>query len=477
MATLPPSFDLAFPMRDAALPETNSFAIDDVSNVTIRLSEILSALSYALDLTEGQPMGHAINCCVLGMRLADKIGLSHGEKSALYYALLLKDSGCSSNAARVHQIFGSDDLRTKRALKTTDLSRVLEGFTYLRQNAAIGKSLLARMSKIAKIVFSGGQQAVEMVQIRCDRGAAIARDLGFPESTAEAIYSLDEHWNGRGYSQNMRGEEIPLFSRILCLCQTLEVFSRARDVTTAFCVIRNRSGQWFDPNLVRAAAELENDAQLWHDLADNERARELVLRLEPGEDILADDERLTKVCEGFSRIIDAKSPWTHFHSQGVTKAAVGMARVLGLAKNEIVLIQRAALLHDIGKLGVSNAILDKPDKLTEEEFAIVKRHPFYTQRILEQIPSFQEVAQIAGAHHERLDGNGYHQGTRGENLSVAQRLLAVADVYDALSSERPYRAALPRETVMQIIGKDVPHALCATCFEALKQWSATENSL
>jgi HD-GYP domain-containing protein (c-di-GMP phosphodiesterase class II) len=182
--------------------------------------------------------------------------------------------------------------------------------------------------------------------------------------------------------------------------------------------------------------------------------------LEPGENSLADEERLTKVCEGFARIIDAKSPWTHFHSQGVTRAAVGIARILDLTKNEIVLIQRAALLHDIGKLGVSNTILDKPDRLTDEEFALVKRHPFYSQRILEQIPSFQEVAQIAGAHHERLDGNGYHQGTRGEKLS----------------SERPYRAALPRETVLQIIGKDVPHALCATCFEALKQWPGNQST-
>ncbi len=442
---------------------------------SMRLSEILSALSYALDLTEGQPMGHAINCCVLGMRLADAIGLSQEEKSALYYALLLKDSGCSSNAARVQQIFGGDELRTKRDFKTTDLSRVLEGFDYLRRNIAVGKSLLERCSRVTQVALRAGSQARELVQIRCDRGAAIARELGFSESTALAIYNLDERWDGRGYPQKLRGGSIPLFSRILSVCQTLEVFGKTFDVKTAFSVIKQRSGRWFDPEIVRAACGFEHDTQLWRDLSNLETARALVLRLEPGEEIFADSARQTKVCEGFASIIDAKSPWTHFHSQGVTKAAVGVARLMGLDESEIVTIRRAALLHDIGKLGVSNEILDKPSKLTDAEFAIVKRHPYYTQRILEQISSFQELAQIAGAHHERLNGSGYHLGVSGENLSVSQRILAVADVYDALLSERPYRAALPRETVMQIMEKDTPHSLCATCFEALKQWSASED--
>lgn len=458
-------------------PQPDEIALsNDAVSPKLRLSEIISALSYALDLTEGQPMGHAINCCALGMKLAEQLGLSHGEKSALYYALLLKDSGCSSNAARLQQIFGGDELRTKREFKTTDTTRVLEGLRYVRQNAARGQNVLRRSTRVAKIAFFSGNQSRELVQIRCDRGADIARDLGFPESAAQAIYSLDEHWNGRGYPQGLRGEEIPLFSRILILCQTLEVFSRTYDVTTAFQVARQRSGRWFEPALVRAARDLEKDSTLWCALEDNASARALVLNMEPGEDILADDARLDKVCEGFARIIDAKSPWTQKHSLGVAAAAVGIARQLGQSADEIVLIQRAALLHDIGKLGVSNAILDKPGKLTAKEFTIVKRHAFYTQRILEQIASFRELAIIAGAHHERLDGSGYHQGTRGASLSLASRILAVADVYDALSAARPYRDALPRETVLQIMEKDTPHALCAECFAALKSWSSHETA-
>ncbi len=442
----------------------------------IRLSEILSALSYALDLTEGQPMGHAINACALGMKLANILGLGHEEKSALYYALLLKDSGCSSNAARLHQIFDGDELSIKRNFKTTDTTRVLEGFRYVRQNAAPGKTWLQRSTRVAKIAFTGGNQSRDLVEIRCDRGADIARNLGFPESTAQAIYSLDEHWDGRGYPQGLRGEEIPLFSRILILCQTLEVFSRTYGVKTAFQVARQRSGRWFDPALVHAARGLEDDSTMWCALQDNTSARALVMNVEPGEDILADDAQLNKVCEGFARIIDAKSPWTQKHSLGVASAAVGVARVLGQNAEQITLIQRAALLHDIGKLGVSNAILDKPAKLNDEEFVIMKRHAFYTQRILEQIASFRELSIIAGAHHERLDGSGYHQGTRGADLSLSSRVLAVADVYDALSAARPYRDALPRETVLQIIEKDVPHALCAECFEALKSWLQTETT-
>jgi HD-GYP domain-containing protein (c-di-GMP phosphodiesterase class II) len=442
----------------------------------IRLSEIVSALSYALDLTEGQPMGHAVKSCVLGMRLADQLQLSDADKSQLYYAILLKDAGCSSNAARIYQIFDSDDRDTKRNLKTTDWTRPLEGFRYVRDNAAIGKSLYERVCRIVKIAANNHEDVPEIVQIRCGRGANIARQLGFSEATAAAIYHLDEHWNGRGYPDHLRGEAIPLFARILNLCQTLEVFATASGPALAFEVLRRRSGRWFDPELVRAAAALEYDEEIWRH-HDADAARELVLRLEPaGDEIMADAARVTGVCEGFAAVIDAKSPWTHLHSQGVAAAAVGIARHLGLPEATITMIHQAALLHDIGKLSLPNSILDKPGRLTNEEFEAVRRHPYFTQRVLEKIASFGELSKVAGAHHERLDGSGYHCRLNGAQLSLPARILAVADVYDALSAQRPYRDALPRDRVLSIIGGDVPHALCPLSFEGLQGWLETAPS-
>ncbi len=417
-------------------------------------------------------MGHAVRTCLLGMKLANQLGLSAGDKSQLYYAMLLKDTGCSSNAARVYQIFGSDDRHTKRDLKTTDWTRALEGFHYVRRNAAIGKSLFERALRIVQVAAKGPKDASQLVQIRCDRGATIARTLGFSEATASAIYSLDEHWNGRGYPQGLRGEEIPLFARILSLCQTLEVFATAQSPAVAFEVARERSGRWFDPELVRAANTLEHDKTIWQNW-EEAKARECVMKLEPeGDELLADEECISNVCEGFSAVIDAKSPWTHLHSQGVSAAAVGIAQKMNLPDSTMTMIRQAALLHDIGKLSLSNAILDKPGKLSDEEFTAVRQHPYFTQRILERVASFQELAFVASAHHEKLDGSGYPHKLTAEQLTLPARILCVADIYDALSAERPYRAALPREKVFAIMEKDAPRALCGESLEAVKQWNA-----
>jgi putative nucleotidyltransferase with HDIG domain len=169
-------------------------------------------------------------------------------------------------------------------------------------------------------------------------------------------------------------------------------------------------------------------------------------------------------------VVDAKSPWTYKHSSGVADIAVGIADMLGfdaLARRDL---RRAGLLHDLGKLGVSNTILDKPGKPTDEEFAEIKRHPDYSQKILEQIPLFGRLADVASAHHERLDGRGYHRRMPGEVMPPEARILAVADVYEALTAARPYRDGLPREKALSIMKKDAGQHLCAECIAALEMW-------
>jgi putative nucleotidyltransferase with HDIG domain len=455
------------PQSEALLSEENP----------VRLSEVVSALSYALDLTEGQPVGHAVKSCVLGMKLAQELQLPDAEKIDLYYALLLKDMGCSSNAARVHEIFGGNELNIKRDLKTTDWTRLLEGFAYVRRHAAVGQSLFERFLRIVKIAAGGDKQARALVQTRCERGADIARMLGFSERTAAAIYSLDEHWNGRGHPRGLKGEEIPLLARILNLCQTMENFVAAAGPGVAYEVIEERAGRWFDPRLVQAMQAFRTDTALWQNLQqDAAVARAMVMDLEPQSgSMFVAEPRITTICQGFASVIDAKSPWTYHHSIGVTEAAVGIAEQLGLPDGEVIMIRQAALLHDIGKLSVPNSILDKPGKLTDEEFAVVRRHPYYTERILTKIGSFGELAFIASAHHERLDGRGYHASLSSDTLPLTARIIAVADVYDALSAERPYRPAMPMDRVLKIIGEDVPHSLCATSFEGLQKWIASQG--
>lgn len=249
----------------------------------VRLADIISSLSYALDLTEGQPPGHSVGTCILGMRLAEELELPAADRADLYYALLLKDAGCSANASRMCQIFGSDERQAKLQVKTTDWTRVsLESLLYLFHNAGPGESLLRRWWRIGKIAAGRHRNSRALFSMRCERGANVARKIGFSERTAHAIHCLDEHWDGGGYPQNLRGNQIPLLAQIAGLCQTLEVYARACGPGAAIAIMRERSGTWFSPELVRAAAHLEGDEQLWRNILSPSIAMSIVNDLDPG---------------------------------------------------------------------------------------------------------------------------------------------------------------------------------------------------
>ena len=436
--------------------------------VSIRVSGIISALSYALDLTEGQPMGHSVRTCIIGMRLAKHLGLPMNEQGDLYYALLLKDAGCSSNSSRLFHTLSADEIRAKRDVKLTDWTRVgWESLRYALTHVATGAPFLERMRTLVRVAAKQQTESCELVKIRCERGASVARRIGFPESVAKAIHSLDEHWNGRGYPDGLRGREIPLFARILNLAQTLDVFRFNRGEAAAVEVAGRRSQRWFDPELVQAAVSLAKSGSLWAGL-ESEQTLDQVAEMEP-EDRRVDltEERLDDICLAFAEVIDAKSPFTYRHSNGVADAAVAIARRLGSSESEVAFLRRAALLHDVGKLGVSNSILEKPAKLTTAEWDTMKKHPYHSRQILRRISGFDELSEVAASHHEKLDGTGYYRRLSGGELSLSVRILVVADIFDALSAQRPYRDALPIETVLNMLMKDAPHALDARCVEAL----------
>jgi len=436
---------------------------------TIRLSDVVSALSVALDLTEGQPMGHAIRSCILGMRIADELHLPAEQRSDLYYALLLKDSGCSSNAARMYQIMGTDEIAAKREVKFEDWTKAsLSGLRYLLRNVLPGASFPRRMLRITQIALRQRCNNAELIGTRCERGAQIARQIGLSEATAEAIHSLDEHWNGDGYPEGLRGGEIPLLACIMNVSQTIDVFAHRSGPRSAVQAVTERSGRWFDPEIVRVVQSLENDRELWQQMQDSD-ARGHVLRMEPGVALPASPERINSICHAFAQVIDAKSPYTFHHSVGVAEASTVIAKQMGLAPQIQTLVRRSALLHDIGKLSMSNEILEKPGKLTAGEWSIMRKHPAYTRTILREIRSFEELSYVAGAHHERLDGTGYPEGLTAEGMSIPARIIAVADVYQALSEKRPYREGLSAEAVFSIMDRDIPDRLDAECLSALKR--------
>lgn len=439
----------------------------DERTASVSVAEVFSALSFALDITEGHPFGHALRTCLIGMRLAERMGLPLADRRDLYYALMLKDVGCSSNAARVFELFGGDERVAKRDLRRVDWANYFKAARYALAHAAPGASWFERACKVAGLAAAGPRAAAELVETRCTRGAAIVMQLGFNPQVAAALGALEEHWDGHGHPRGLRGEQIPLLSRIMGIAQTLEVFAALEGPRAALDVAKERGGRWFDPTLVTAAQDLEADLTVWCTL-DEHALQEAVRACEPGDAaLLAGPGTLDRIAVGFAAVVDAKSPYTATHSGRVTEIAVGIAREMGFTTEELAELRRAGLLHDLGKLSIPNSILDKPGPLTPEEWELVRLHPFFTQCVLERIRGFGSLAVIAASHHERLDGRGYHRNLRGDAIPRGGRVLAVADMYEALTANRPYRPALPEETALKILEGERGVGLEADAIDAL----------
>lgn len=437
-----------------------------MSHPPLRLSELMAALSHALDITEGQPEGHCVRCCWIGMHIGHEMALPQAELRTLYYTLLLKDLGCSSNAARICALYLTDDLAFKRDFKWVDgsLPRVAD---FVMRHTGLGASLSDRFKALLHVFQHGGRIATELIQTRCQRGAEIARMLRLGEGVAQGIHSLDEHWNGQGRPQGLAGEAIPLNARIALLAQVVDVFQHADGPHAALDEARRRAGAWFDPQLVQALVRAATREDFW-DTLEHPGLEAAVFELEPGRHHVAvDDDYLDRIAEAFGQIVDAKSPYTAGHSVRVALYTDLIAGRLGLTPARRRWLRRGALLHDLGKLGVSNAILDKPGKLDEAEWEAIRRHPGYTEAILGRIGAFDELARVAGAHHERLDGGGYPQGLGAEQIALETRIITTADIFDAITAERPYRGATPVAQTLAVMREHVGSALDPACFEAL----------
>jgi len=444
------------------------------------LPEILSALSFALDLTEGAVPGHALRTCLLGMRLGMELGFSPIAQADLYHALLLKDVGCSSNAARMCQILdGGDDRAVKSGVKLEDWTRPdrpkLSTLGLLWNNVS-PENPVRRLGRILQIGFTQHGNNEEMIQLRCDRGASIVRKIGMSEQTALAVRSLDEHWDGSGYPQRLKAAAISPLARVMAVAQHLDVFSVEQGAVRAMLVLRQRSGRWFDPEVVKAAESLHMRSALWQQRPPNgvqsstdpaKAVRAAVIALSPQANNRLSASRTDVICEAFAEVVDAKSHFTFRHSMGVTEVARNVGKAMGLKPQRMQLLNRAALLHDLGKLRVPNSILDKPGKLDDAQWSVMRQHPGLTRAILIRVKEFQELAEVAGAHHEKLDGTGYPNQLTAGRLSLESRILGAADVYGALTEDRPYRSGFSPVEALKIMERDVPGKLDADCFAAL----------
>jgi putative nucleotidyltransferase with HDIG domain len=434
----------------------------------LRLAELLSALSFALDMVEGQPAGHCVRCCWIAMQIGREAGLSDSQLRNLYYTMLIKDVGCSSNAARICQIYMIDDITFKRDLMTVNgsLPQVLR---FVLSHTGMNASLAERFRALVHVFQNGGQIAKELMETRCDRGAEIARKMRFSEDVVAGVRSFDEHWDGGGRPEGLSGEAIPIYSRISLIAQIVDVFQTTGGVEAAKQEIGHRTGTWFEPRLAEAFERVATRDEFWTTL----RAPDLqtiIFDLEPAQErTFVDESYLDDIAGAFAQVIDSKSPYTSGHSERVTLFSDLIAEQLEFTPEQRRWLKRAALLHDIGKLGVSNTILDKPGKLDDDEWVAMKKHTTLGEMILSRIAAFKDLATIAAGHHERLDGKGYPRGLRDEQISLEVRIVTTADIFDALTADRPYRAAMPVDKALSIMTEMLGTAIDPRCFAALNR--------
>jgi HD-GYP domain-containing protein (c-di-GMP phosphodiesterase class II) len=455
------------PLPAGLLPDTGHARAEPVG---LRLAELLGALSYALDLTEGQPAGHSVRAAWIGDRIGTALGLDGPARRDLFHAVLLKDLGCSSTAARICQLYVADDLDFKKEMRLVDFDSPAQGLAFLvgQAGARDGGGLAARWHAWKNLAGNLSGIAKELTQTRCHRGADIARMLRFPACVAEGIQALDERWDGKGRPDGLAGDRIPLYARIAHVAQTVEVFAADGGPEAALDMLRRRRGRWFDPAVVDAALALGRDPAFWSGLRSPDLESQVFALAPDGDAQVVDEDYLDDIASAFGQVVDAKSPYTWGHSERVGRVAVTVAHRMGLDAPRARWLRRGAMLHDIGKLGVSNAILDKPGKLDADEWVAMRRHAAYTEEVLGRITAFRVLSRVAGAHHERLDGGGYPRGLDARHIRIETRIITVADVFDALTADRPYRAAMPVGQAMDILQREAGTAFDAECIVALR---------
>lgn len=371
----------------------------------VRLDELLSALSLALDLSENKSLDHSRRTAYIAFRIADKLKIDSNVKDNVYYASFLHDIGIANieSKASLSEIHGNINLKKEHS----------------------------------------------------DVGYEIVRKLPFDEKISQYILYHHENYDGTG-PNSMKNDEIPFGAQIVCLADYFEVSHKKGDISTnekerMKNLIDKNKNTIFNPEIVDALIEIMETDKFWLDLSVN-LSYEVLNLITPEKVKLITIDELERIAEAFSLIIDGKSKFTYLHSNGLAEKVYIMSNYIGYDKEKSRKMKIAGYLHDIGKLAVPNHILDKPGKLSMEEFNLIKIHPYYTKLILSQVSSFKnDIARWAGNHHEKLTGKGYPERLKEDELSEEDQIVAICDIYQALTEDRPYRSGMDKLRALKII--------------------------
>jgi len=430
----------------------------------IRLAEVLAALSLGSDLGMGLPMEHVLRQCLISMRLADRAALHAADHNVVYYTALLAWVGCHVDAYEQAKWFG-DDLALKADFRSVDFDGPGASARFMLDHFGAGLPIAERAKLGAELMRSGMPRRNAALERHCYAAHELAGRLGLGDRIRRSILQTFERWDGKGAPAGAKHDEILPTARIVNLADVVEVFHRVGGTEAAVAVARERSGTQFDPALVdifcSAAADMfaELDAVTTWDA---------VIAGEPGLAACLSDAEFDSALEAIADFVDLKSPYTIGHSRGVAELAAAAARGHGLPAEDVKLVRRAGLVHDLGRLGVSNAVWDKPGKLTAAEFERVRLHPYLSERILAFSDTLAPLGALAAEHHERLDGSGYPRGITANAISLPSRILAVADAYRTRVEPRPHRPACPAaEVAVQLREEARAHRLDGNAVDAV----------
>lgn len=403
----------------------------------LRLAELVAALSLATDLGTGQPMEHALRVCLLAVELGGELGLGEQERADVYYVALLRAIGCVSDAHRVAARFG-DELLANVQISLLDTAQPSDVVGMLLRHVGEGQPALQRARMIMAALAAGPDERNHIITAHCEVAERLARRLGMRDEVAIGVTQVYERWDGKGSPGWVRGEAILRAARIVTLARDAELFHRLGGADGATRVVRRRSGTLYDPAVAerfcRRASSLLRVLEI-------DSAWDAVLAAEPGPRPVLTSAARETATRAIADFVDLKSPFTSGHSSGVALLAAAAAGRLGLGEAETTALRQAGYVHDLGRVGVSAAIWDKPGPLTASEWERVRLHPYYTERVLARPLALAPLGAVAALHHERLDGSGYYRGIPAAMLSLPARLLAAADVYHALTERRAHRPA------------------------------------
>jgi HD-GYP domain-containing protein (c-di-GMP phosphodiesterase class II) len=417
----------------------------------LRLSELLGVLSFGVDLGMGVPMDHVLRQSMIALGLAERLGLDADEREAVYFGSLLAWVGCHIDAYEQAKWFG-DETVLKGDYRRVDFATAASGPLFLARHLGRDRPLSQRLGMVPGFLGDGRRAADSLLENHWRASDDLMERIGLDQLVRDTVEQSFERWDGRGAPKGIGGSEILVTAQLINLADVVEVFHQAGGVDAAVTVARERAGTQFDPELVGTFAAVA--AALFAELEATEPWG-AVTGAEQASRYLLAHERLDAALEAVADFVDVKSPFTIGHSRGVAALAAAAAGHYGMSADDTARLRRAALVHDLGRLGVPNTIWDKPGPLTPSELERARLHVYLTERMLATSAALAPLAAIAGQHHERLDGSGYPRGLTGGDITPAGRILAAADSYHARLEPRPHRPAQSREQAAAELLDDV----------------------